>query len=131
MPRIKRSDPLVTICSIFILIGSLIWNIYKVEKNGIKVLLSHSNMNCKEVLSVHTGQGTIQSHLHLTRRQWSCLELLKLRPRFTMVGLKASTCACIKKIDIKRRFRGYCIRRQLNKQQRGKGTKIKACTINS
>ena len=45
MPKIKRSDPLVTICSIFLLIGSLIWNIYKVENNRIKVQLGHSNTN--------------------------------------------------------------------------------------
>ena len=41
MQIIERSDPLVTICSILLLIGSLIWNIklnyiYKVEKNGKK-----------------------------------------------------------------------------------------------
>ena len=33
-----------------------------------------------------------------------------------MIGLEASTCACIKKIDIKRRFRGYCYKRKPNKQ---------------
>ena len=57
----------------------------------------------------------IQSHLHLARRQGSGSELLKLRPRFTMLGLEASTCACIKKIGIKRRFKGYCSRRKPNK----------------
>ena len=98
MLRIEKSDPLVTVCSISLLIGSLIWNIYKVEKNGIKVQLGHSNMNCEGDFSVHTGQGTIQIHLHLARRQWSCSELLKLRPRFTILGLEASTCACIKKM---------------------------------
>ena len=41
---------------------------------------------------------------------------LKLRPRFTTLRLEASTCACIKKIRIKRRFRGYHSRRKLNKQ---------------
>ena len=116
MPQIKRSDPLVTICSIFLLIRSLIWNIYKVEKNRRKVQLGHSNMNCEEDFSVHTGQGIIQSHLHLSRRQWSHSELLKIRPRFTMLGLEASTCAYIKKIGIKRRFRGYHSRRKPNRQ---------------
>ena len=62
-------------------------------------------MNCEEKVSVHTEQGIIQSHLHLTRRQWSHSELLKLRPNFTMIGLKASTCACIKKLGIKRGFK--------------------------
>ena len=35
-----------------------------------------------------------------------------------MLGLETSTCACIKWIGIKRRFRGYHSRRKLNKQSR-------------
>ena len=84
MLRIERSDPLVTISSIFVLIVSLVWNIYKVEKNGVAVLrvqLGHSDMNCEEGLSVYTEQEIIQSHLYLARRQWSHSKLLKLRPR--------------------------------------------------
>ena len=87
MLRIERSDLLVTICSIFLLIKSLIWNICNVEKNEMEVQLGHSNINCEEQGSVHIEQGIIQSHLHLTR-QWSYPELLKLRPKFTMIGLK-------------------------------------------
>ena len=47
MLRIERSDPLVTICSIFLLIESLIWNICNV-KNEKEVQLGHINMNCEE-----------------------------------------------------------------------------------
>ena len=80
----------------------------------MEVQLGHSNMNCEEQGSVHIEQVIIQSHLHLTRRQWSHSELLKLRHKFTMVGLEESTCACIKKLGIKRRFRGYCNKRKPN-----------------
>ena len=61
-------------------------------------------MNCEDDLSVYTEQGIIQSHLHLARRQWSHSELLKLRPRFTMLGLEASTCAFVKKIGHKKKI---------------------------
>ena len=102
MLRIERSDLLIKICSIFLLIESLIWNIYNVEKNEMEVQLGHSKMNCGEQSSIHIEQGIIQGHQHLTRRQWSHSELLKLRPKFTMTGLEESTCACIKKLGIKR-----------------------------
>ena len=88
-------------------------------------------MNCEEDFSVHTGQGTIQSHLHLARRQWSCSEWLKLRPRFTMLGLEASTYACIKKIGIKRRLGGYHSRRKPNKQPVREKDQNQGATINS
>ena len=107
MLRIERSDLLITICSIFLIIERVIWNICNVEKNEMEVQLGHSEMNCGEQGSVHIELGIIQSHQHLTRRQWSHSELLKLRPKFTMTRLEESTCACIKKLGIKRRFRGY------------------------
>ena len=116
MLRIERSDLLITICSIFLLIESLIWNICNVKKNEMELQLGHSKMNCREQGSLHIEQGLIQSHRHLTRKQWSHSELLKLRPKFTMTGLVESTCACIKKLGIKRRFRGYCIKRKPYKQ---------------
>ena len=36
MLRIEKSDLLITICSIFLLIESLIWNICNVEKNEME-----------------------------------------------------------------------------------------------
>ena len=115
MPGIERSDLLITICSIFLLIKSLIWNICNVEKNEMEVQLGHSKMSCGEQGSIYVEQGIIQSHQHLTSRQRSHSELLKLRPKFPMTGLGESTCACIKKLGIKR-FRGYCNKRKLNEQ---------------
>ena len=50
MLRIERSDPLVTIYSIFLLIDSLIWNIYKVEKNGIAVVRVQLGNSNREVI---------------------------------------------------------------------------------
>ena len=99
----------------------------------MEVQLGHSKMNCGEQGSIHIEQGIIQSHQHLTRRQWSHSELLKLRPKFTMTGLEESTCACIKKLGIKRIFRGYHNKRKLNEQtkQQGERIKIKVFTFNS
>ena len=62
--------------------------------------------------SVHTEQEIIQSQ----EDNWSHSELLKLRPKFTMIGLEASTCAGIKKFGIKGKFRGYCNKRKPKKQ---------------
>ena len=82
----------------------------------MEVQLGHSKMNCGKQASIHIEQGIIQSHQHLTRREWSHSELLKLRLKFTMTRVEESTCECIKELGIKRRFRDYHNKGKPNEQ---------------